>query len=93
MPAKNITAWAKMKGKSKAEIEKYWARAKERTMDQYGMREPTKSTKKKQKEKFYKIVMAIFKKMIGIKESQEEKSLLLRESSRHEFQIISNLKD
>lgn len=62
MPAPSIKAFAKKYGKSEAEIEKLWDKAKKVAKEQYPDR-------KEGTEEFYKVVMGILKKMMGVKEA------------------------
>lgn len=77
MPAPSIKALAKKSGKSEAEAEKLWSKAKEEAKGSKlkdGSTVPDKESAFKDKDWAY--VTGIFKKMLGLKESLDEDGII-----------------
>lgn len=91
MPAASVAAYAASQGRSKKEVERYWAKAKELVKARYGLSEPLRKEDKARKERFYKLTMGIFKRMLGVQESFEEVSG--HGVSQLEFKVLSRLQE
>jgi hypothetical protein len=67
MPASLVKSFAKRQGVSVSRAEHLWDKAKKLVQDEYDLSEPDENTPKKQRQKYYRLVTGILKKMLRIK--------------------------
>jgi len=74
MPSAAVASLGKKAGKTAAEAEELWQKAKRAAKKAFGVDEPAKGASEAQRSKFFRITMGLFKGFLGLRKKRESLS-------------------